>query len=308
MSGNTGAGGADYGDLSDFSLEDLFRMEVEARTAEMTASLLTLERSGGMASPEIFEELMRSAHSLKGAAGMVDHQPIGKIAHHMEDSFVAAQAGRLVLEERLVDLLLEGVDLMSRLALAAEDVVAAWNANGQPEANDFVRNLESRSKGNMAGAVETAAHSVPATPQPQSFPHPPTAEPDSFPDNSPASGLLTDDTTAPEIPQSPASPAAVTEKTADVSPAEEPSGAAAAPAARSPESTGRSLRVTAGSLNRLLALTGESVVASRWVSAFAGELMKLKRRQQLLGQSLTQLREALSAGQLDERKIGRVHV
>jgi two-component system sensor histidine kinase and response regulator WspE len=291
MSGNSGA---DYGDLSDFSLEALFRMEVETRTAEMTSSLLTLERTGGAASPEVFEELMRSAHSLKGAAGMVDHQPIGKIAHHMEDSFVAAQAGRLTLEGPLVDLLLEGVDLMSRLALASEAEVAAWNANGQPEADTFVRDLETRSKENPA--VQAAALPVSPLPEKEAAP---------FPDSSPSIVSPPSEPSSPVAAEKSTPPSAAAEPTA-TSTDEAPASATAAPSAKAAESAGRSLRVTAGSLNRLLALTGESVVASRWVSGFAGELLKLKHRQQLLGQSLNQLRETLSAGPLDERMQSRL--
>src|SRR5262249_32114519 len=60
------------------------------------------------------EELMRAAHSLKGAARLIGHDASVRVAHALEDCFVRAQAAP---GSRLpVDLLLQGVDLLKRLA------------------------------------------------------------------------------------------------------------------------------------------------------------------------------------------------
>lgn len=52
------------------------------------------------------------------------------------------------------------------------------------------------------------------------------------------------------------------------------------------ESADRVLRITAKRLNRLLALTGESVVESRWLKPFASSLHRLKRLQRELDRTL----------------------
>ena len=57
------------GDLSGFSLMELFRMEAESNTATLSAGLVSLEESS--ATPEVIDPLMRAAHSLKGAARIV---------------------------------------------------------------------------------------------------------------------------------------------------------------------------------------------------------------------------------------------
>ena len=57
------------GDLSGFSLMELFRMEAESHTATLSAGLVSLE--GTAAAPEVIDPLMRAAHSLKGAARIV---------------------------------------------------------------------------------------------------------------------------------------------------------------------------------------------------------------------------------------------
>lgn len=67
------------------------------------------------------------------------------------------------------------------------------------------------------------------------------------------------------------------------------------------DSAERVLRVTAENLNRLLGLTGESLVQSRWVKPFSASLLHLKRLHSSTGNTLDELREALSGQRLDER-------
>lgn len=53
-------------DLSDASLIDLFRAEVETHAEVLSTALLELERAPG--DPSRINEMMRAAHSIKGAA------------------------------------------------------------------------------------------------------------------------------------------------------------------------------------------------------------------------------------------------
>ncbi len=91
---------------------------------------------------------------------------------------------------------------------------------------------------------------------------------------------------------------------ATVSPPLEPV-VAAPPAANVPadihESQERVLRVTADHLNRLLGLTGEALVESRWLQPFVGSLLKLKRLHYELGKSIESLHEALPEQAIGER-------
>jgi two-component system sensor histidine kinase and response regulator WspE len=97
-------------DLSQFSMRDLFRIEADGQTQALTDGLLALEKDPRRA--DQLEACMRAAHSLKGAARIVEIQPGVTIAHAMEDLFVAAQEGRTVLDQPRIDLLLQGVDLI----------------------------------------------------------------------------------------------------------------------------------------------------------------------------------------------------
>jgi two-component system sensor histidine kinase and response regulator WspE len=104
-------------DLSSFSMLDLFRMEAQAQARTLTDGLLRSERAPDAAT---LEAMMRAAHSTKGAAAIVGMQTMVRLAHAMEDVFIAAQQGRLALGASGVDVLLGAVDLMRQLAALPE--------------------------------------------------------------------------------------------------------------------------------------------------------------------------------------------
>ncbi len=126
-------------DLSNFSMFDLFRVEVENQSLVLTDSLLALERNPSAA--DHLESAMRAAHSLKGAARIVGLDAGVNVAHAMEDCFVAAQDGRLTLHQTRIDLLLRGVDLLSRIAQTPEAEAGQWAAAKKPEIDSFLSDL-----------------------------------------------------------------------------------------------------------------------------------------------------------------------
>ena len=75
-------------DLSAFSLLDLFRSEATTQTQVLADGLLALERDTG--DLERIDGLMRAAHSIKGAAAIVDLPQVVTLSHQMEEAFVAA--------------------------------------------------------------------------------------------------------------------------------------------------------------------------------------------------------------------------
>ena len=99
--------------IDDFSLAELFRVEAQSQVVKLTDGLIALEEG---TTPEQLEELMRAAHSLKGAARIVGHDSIVHLAHELEECFVAAQEGRIELTRTRVDVLLRGVDMLASLA------------------------------------------------------------------------------------------------------------------------------------------------------------------------------------------------
>ncbi|NIA01213.1 MAG: response regulator [Planctomycetia bacterium] len=106
-------------DLGDFSMLELFRLEVDNQATILNDGLLALEQ--GTHSAQQLEALMRAAHSIKGAARMVDIEAGVSLAHAMEDCFVAAQQDELQLQPHQVDLLLKGVDQLIAIAQQQAD-------------------------------------------------------------------------------------------------------------------------------------------------------------------------------------------
>src|SRR5579883_1567510 len=159
-------------DLSSFSLLELFRMEAETHTATLSTGLVALE--GAPAAPETIEPLMRAAHSLKGAARIVGLNAAVRVAHAMEDCFVAAQKGPLVLQPVHVDVLLRGVDLLVQVAQLGEAELEAWQAEHAVEVDALVAELTALKEGRIEARAETTVETPRETP-PEDEP-PPAAE------------------------------------------------------------------------------------------------------------------------------------
>lgn len=101
-------------DLSNFSMEELFRAEADGQCQTLTKDLLALEKSSSPA--PLLESLMRAAHSLKGAARIIGQDDAVVVAHAMEEIFVAAQKAQTPPVPAVVDILLGGVDLLRQLS------------------------------------------------------------------------------------------------------------------------------------------------------------------------------------------------
>jgi chemotaxis protein histidine kinase CheA len=145
-------------DLSDASLIDLFRSEVETHAEVLSAALLALERAPDDTSR--INEMMRAAHSIKGASRIVGVDPAGRVAHFMEDCFVAAQKGSIQLCSGDVDVLLRGVDLLEKISATTKNP----DANLEQMFNEPVQNLVADLQAILTGRRES---SVISTTRPQ---------------------------------------------------------------------------------------------------------------------------------------------
>jgi two-component system sensor histidine kinase and response regulator WspE len=127
------------------SLLELFQEEARGQAQILSDGLIALERAPR--DPVTLEASMRAAHSLKGAARVVG-VPLGvTLAHVMEDCFVAAQEGRVVLDAGNIDMLLRGVDLIVQIGEARE---ADAQTTLEREVDAFVEGLNARIEGHAA--------------------------------------------------------------------------------------------------------------------------------------------------------------
>ncbi len=258
-------------DLSNLSMLELFQVEAENQTAAMTSGLLELERDP--AAIRHLEALMRAAHSLKGAARIINLEVAVNLAHAMEDCFVAAQHGKIKLRQAEIDVLFQGVDLLLNISKRSEKEVAEWEAQQSDRIKDFLVELTQITLGRpRREVVDESVNKTDAQPVPQN----------------------------PAVRRLPLVRAENEAGRRDI--------AADTPATTSRRSApgDRVLRLTAENLNRLLALAGESLVESRWLHPFADSLQRLKRLQSDLALSLEGLRDSLDDCELTERAEGQM--
>ena len=222
-------------DLSGFSMLELFRLEAESQTAILSAGVLAIEELER--SPATIESMMRAAHSLKGAARIIGLDPAVRVAHAMEDCFVAAGKGTFHVRPEHADVLLAGIDFLSTIARAQDALSpeSLWAVN----AEKLVLALADL----MQAAPVLPAQVLPAPVLPAPVARIPT-------------------TAETQVPPS---------QEADPSAAVQPVSAASRI-----EQADRVVRVSADSLTRLVGLAGESLVETRQLRPFVDSLLHLR--------------------------------
>ncbi|MFM7205521.1 MAG: hybrid sensor histidine kinase/response regulator [Planctomycetaceae bacterium] len=245
-------------DLSGFSMLELFRLEVESQAAVLSAGVLAIEELDR--SPETVEAMMRAAHSLKGAARIVGLDPAVRVAHALEDVFVAAGRGGFRVLPQHADRILAGIDFLT--AIAKDDEALAptspWPARAEAVVADLsgMVALESSAPHGKATALGPAAAAAGAAPG----------------------------ASAPPAPE--ATTAIAT------APATVPSGPRAA------EPADRVVRVSADSLTRLVGLAGESLVETRQLRPFVDSLLQLRATDVDLCDAIALLDERIKGGEV----------
>ena len=233
-------------DLSGFSMLELFRLEAESQTAVLSTGVLAVEELER--SPQTIEAMMRAAHSLKGAARIVGLDPAVRVAHAMEDCFVAAGKGRFHVRTEHVDLLLASIDFLASIA-KADDALAPesrWAADAEALCDKLAALLATPGEVQPAPGVTTAP---------------------------PAGG-------APEPPPpTPPKPAVAATPAREVSPPPEESPPSQPTTAKPLDQADRVVRVSADSLTRLVGLAGESLVETRQLRPFVDSLLALRAAQ-----------------------------
>jgi len=96
---------------------EIFAREAEEHLQLLRQGLLAIEKEG--VAGEQFNQLLRSAHTLKGSARMVDLLELSTVAHRMEDLFKELQGGSRELSPPVIDLLLVATDAIEALLAQA---------------------------------------------------------------------------------------------------------------------------------------------------------------------------------------------
>ncbi len=149
-------------ELDDLSMIDLFRMELETQMQTLSVDLVKLEENRTDSS--IIDSLMRASHSIKGAARIVNLDPAVRVAHALEDCFVAAKEGTLPIEPEQVDWYLAAVDFLGSIRGVEDAELPAWLKSKETAVRELVQVLRSIHKGEKVGSKSPAASPAEAPP------------------------------------------------------------------------------------------------------------------------------------------------
>jgi two-component system chemotaxis sensor kinase CheA len=147
--------------MSDFALDDPsfyedFLVEAQEHFEQIETNFLALEEAPG--DLDLLNAIFRSVHTIKGAAGFLGLQKVQALSHIGENVLDDLRKSRMVLSDRVMELLFETVDMLKVLV---EDVGVQVRKQGvaeDPDPSELIRNLESLKKGGAAAAVvQTAA-------------------------------------------------------------------------------------------------------------------------------------------------------
>ena len=258
--------GSDF--FSDMPMLDLFRMEVEQQGATLLNELIKLEND----TPELAENLatlMRAAHSIKGAARLVNRNSIVDLAHVLEDCFVQSQKDLLTFSSDQVDVLLAAVDVLHSMAKDAEtdDEWMQLHKAQYDSSIDSLRALYTQLSSRSVQQGEGQSSDV-------------LSVDDIFPDLSERETPT--DTQRVEYGDEETPVFCAIEDKQEES--------ARAKAVLNQE---RVLRVSSRHLDHLMSLTGEFMVQSRWLRPYTDSLRRLKREQAELVSGIEELKEKL---------------
>lgn len=266
-------------DLSGFSMLELFRLEAESQTAILSAGILAIEEL--QRSPETIESMMRAAHSLKGAARIVGLDPAVRVAHALEDCFVAADKGRFTVRPEHADLLLTATDFLA--TIARSDDALEPNGSWAQKASALVTDLNTllTAPALTAPALTAPTLTAPAPVAASTVIVSQTArQPPPDPADAPAEPSVFVAATEPAVPETNSGPQVPTANQS-----------AALSAVKNVEQADRVVRVSAESLTRLVGLAGESLVETRQLRPFVDALLNLRATQVELCDTLAVLED-----------------
>ncbi|PDT49078.1 MULTISPECIES: response regulator [Sinorhizobium] len=119
-------------DQFDRELLQMFTQEVRERASDMEQTLLAIEDPGGADEKlRLQEQLLRTVHSLKGAAGLLQVRGVEAICHWMEEIISITVNEQLVLEKSRLELLLSAADAIQDAAHLLESGETPSPAHGE---------------------------------------------------------------------------------------------------------------------------------------------------------------------------------
>ena len=111
----------------DIRLARDFVNEAREHLEGIESATLALENSPN--DPQLINAIFRPFHTIKGVSGFLNFRDINQLAHDLENVLDLLRQGQITTERHLVDLILDGMDLLKRML---DNVSQALNRRGMP--------------------------------------------------------------------------------------------------------------------------------------------------------------------------------
>ncbi len=140
-------------------LFEIFKEDAKGHLATLSGNIIQLEKTPNDAF--LLEESMRAAHSIKGAARIIELHEIVQISHLMEDILLSIQGGSHSLSPQTIDNLLAGCDLLEELTKINISQLENWFSQNSSQ----IRNIEDLLASSTADKIKNTAtgEDIPAT-------------------------------------------------------------------------------------------------------------------------------------------------
>ncbi len=136
-------------------LFEIFKMECDEHIQKLNSGLISLEENPNQ--PGLTEEIFREAHSLKGAARMLNYTSIENISHHMETILGKVKKNEMALSHETTDLILKGLDTVESIV----NKISQGEEGNDIDSSSLLNQLMSVAEGNIP--VKTLPSEVPVS-------------------------------------------------------------------------------------------------------------------------------------------------
>ncbi len=111
--------------LADADVSLIGEFVTEAREHCSTAEQMMMDLETGDDKEGAINAIFRSFHTIKGAAGFLDIQPINHVAHESETLLDLGRKGTIKIEGRIADIIFDSIDILRQLMDATEEVLSS---------------------------------------------------------------------------------------------------------------------------------------------------------------------------------------
>jgi two-component system chemotaxis sensor kinase CheA len=115
--------------------------EILERMLEDLSELQEQRHTASEVDPDLVNRIFRSAHSLKGLAGMFGLDAIGELSHHLEDILDGLRLGRISIDSPAIALLDDGVSLLATMMTRLERG-SSIDSGDEEAARAFIAQIE----------------------------------------------------------------------------------------------------------------------------------------------------------------------